>query len=208
MFCSNCGKELPENAKFCLECGQKAAENSAETGAIPTGEVPQAVVSAETPKKSNKAVKIIVVASVALIFIVLFILAMCQTVYNGRISKIKGKYGRYVMTGSNTYSPAIITLEDNGNVIWEQQGKYILGKYTYDFFTDEIHLELVPNMITSSKTFRIRYSDSLIRKGNKTPSSCKNIKVTGGNFNETVFPVLMSGEINQKAGLPDSPTFD
>ena len=34
LICSQCGKELPENAKFCLECGGKATEPLAENETI------------------------------------------------------------------------------------------------------------------------------------------------------------------------------
>ena len=26
MFCSQCGKEIPDNSKFCIECGKDAGE--------------------------------------------------------------------------------------------------------------------------------------------------------------------------------------
>ena len=32
MYCPNCGKELPEGAKFCPDCGAKQSEMSKNTG--------------------------------------------------------------------------------------------------------------------------------------------------------------------------------
>ena len=27
-YCTNCGSELPDNANFCIECGQKISKDS------------------------------------------------------------------------------------------------------------------------------------------------------------------------------------
>ena len=35
MFCSNCGKELPENAQFCCNCGTKRGEISMQLNSSP-----------------------------------------------------------------------------------------------------------------------------------------------------------------------------
>ncbi len=40
MFCINCGKELPEGAKFCLECGQ-AVPNTSASGATEQASEPE-----------------------------------------------------------------------------------------------------------------------------------------------------------------------
>ncbi len=45
MFCQNCGKELPEGAAFCPECGTKVAETVTETV---TPETVETVSTAET----------------------------------------------------------------------------------------------------------------------------------------------------------------
>ena len=45
-FCTNCGKEIPENAKFCPECGTSTDENAAGGGdALPPETVPGAVAN-------------------------------------------------------------------------------------------------------------------------------------------------------------------
>ena len=52
MFCRNCGKELPENAKFCNQCGQKIGD--AEPVTTPAPEpivIPEPVVIPEPEPK-------------------------------------------------------------------------------------------------------------------------------------------------------------
>ena len=33
MFCKNCGKQIDDNAKFCIECGTKVEKNDVDTAA-------------------------------------------------------------------------------------------------------------------------------------------------------------------------------
>lgn len=68
MFCSKCGKELPEETKFCPFCGQQnvAAVNQAKAESAPTvSPVPENVPE----KKGNKA-KMVGIAATALIVVV------------------------------------------------------------------------------------------------------------------------------------------
>jgi len=39
VFCSKCGKELPENAYFCSNCGVKTAKGQEAKVAMPYGEM-------------------------------------------------------------------------------------------------------------------------------------------------------------------------
>jgi len=39
VFCSKCGKELPENAYFCLKCGVKTAKGIEANVSMPYGEM-------------------------------------------------------------------------------------------------------------------------------------------------------------------------
>ncbi len=61
MFCQNCGKELPEGAAFCPECGAKVAETvtpeTVET--VSTAETVASAAAASTAvfDEENKAVK-------------------------------------------------------------------------------------------------------------------------------------------------------
>lgn len=49
MFCSNCGKELPENVKFCPDCGYKIGESQGQ----PQPQAPQVVFIKEKKTKSK-----------------------------------------------------------------------------------------------------------------------------------------------------------
>ena len=39
MFCSNCGKKLPDGAKFCTQCGKQIVFNTAPQSSEPVQEV-------------------------------------------------------------------------------------------------------------------------------------------------------------------------
>ncbi len=65
MFCQNCGKELPEGAAFCPECGAKVTETVTETvtpetvETVSTAETVASAAAASTAvfDEENKAVK-------------------------------------------------------------------------------------------------------------------------------------------------------
>lgn len=48
MFCSNCGKELPQEARFCVNCGTKVVESAAEELESKTT-APQVIPTVNTP---------------------------------------------------------------------------------------------------------------------------------------------------------------
>lgn len=83
MFCNQCGKQLPDDAAFCPECGAKqevAAEASAQA-AIPVQEQPaaQAVpepTPAQAPKKKNGTVKILIPVAAAFVVLVLLLVVL------------------------------------------------------------------------------------------------------------------------------------
>jgi hypothetical protein len=56
-FCTACGKELPEDAKFCLACGTAQGASASEPQVIPPA-----------PKKSNKGGCLVVLTVLCLVF--------------------------------------------------------------------------------------------------------------------------------------------
>ena len=51
-YCSNCGKGLPEGAKFCLECGAKVGRTSVESH-VKHGDISDSVITRSTIGQSS-----------------------------------------------------------------------------------------------------------------------------------------------------------
>jgi hypothetical protein len=87
--CSNCGAELPANAKFCVNCGASTGQQSFENQA--------------TLQKSRKKVFIgisAVVITVVIIAVVLLIILSGNGVLNGADSRFVGQWDQTVGTGT------------------------------------------------------------------------------------------------------------
>ncbi len=54
MFCSNCGKEIEDNARFCRFCGQKLNETDG-AGVIARQGIPEAAMKTETAPAREEA---------------------------------------------------------------------------------------------------------------------------------------------------------
>ncbi len=55
MFCSNCGNKLPDNAKFCTECGAKIASAESQPTQQPASAPAFEPVAEKTPVYSQSA---------------------------------------------------------------------------------------------------------------------------------------------------------
>ena len=53
MFCSNCGKENPDNAKFCAGCGKPIAQAAAQPATAPP--VQQTIINMAPPPQAAPA---------------------------------------------------------------------------------------------------------------------------------------------------------
>lgn len=51
-FCTNCGKEIPENAAFCTECGAKIDGNTAAPAAEPVAAAAQPQQAPQAPQEN------------------------------------------------------------------------------------------------------------------------------------------------------------
>ena len=101
MFCSNCGGNISDNAKFCDHCGEQQITSSQE---IPVPRV-EAGQQEQTPTKKSKK-KII-----GIVLICLQAVSILGVVANGEISNLTGYFtggvsGIFEMLGF--FLPAII----------------------------------------------------------------------------------------------------
>ena len=64
MFCSNCGKQLPDNAKFCDHCGTKQGQ---ATPAPCSQAVPQEQKTAKTSKKKVAGIVLLCLQAASLL---------------------------------------------------------------------------------------------------------------------------------------------
>ena len=62
MFCSNCGKKLPDNAKFCTQCGKQIASNTVVEAAAPIKPEPEPVEVVVEKKLDPKPVEEVIKA--------------------------------------------------------------------------------------------------------------------------------------------------
>ncbi|MBQ4096488.1 MAG: zinc ribbon domain-containing protein [Oscillospiraceae bacterium] len=74
MFCSNCGKEIQDSAKFCNGCGNEVSGSKAQTSASSSSPIEK--LSKLSSGKKKKIAIISGVAVVALVLIVVFINSM------------------------------------------------------------------------------------------------------------------------------------
>lgn len=100
MFCSNCGKELPENANFCESCGmmvkQPDSSQTLYTSAEPVDAQPQ-----PAPKRkalSGKVVAIIGIIAALVLVVCIIVTAVCAFV-GSRANRARN--GQYYSGGYN-----------------------------------------------------------------------------------------------------------
>lgn len=127
-FCSNCGKEIPENAKFCPFCGYRVAMNRQNGSNIENSNfedkkdsVPLDITEDISNKKKTD---INLLYKIVLIFVVLLVASMLFFKYKNNvksfskaeeIKKIVGEW--YDPTGIIISKGDIITLKQQGNDI-------------------------------------------------------------------------------------------
>ena len=86
MFCTECGKDVPEGRAFCTNCGYQMAEAQPPGAAPPPpGQVPPPAQPAVpvTKPKSNKTLIGVIIGVVALLVIVAVVLVLVFVVFKG-----------------------------------------------------------------------------------------------------------------------------
>lgn len=150
MFCSNCGKQIPDNTKFCNHCGaqQQTVEN---TGSAPKAtEYQQNIVdtTSRQPKKVPKKANIIIILAVVLCAFLLgkFVIAPSMVSDSGKDNDTG------IQAGQSQQST-----ENNG-------GSYVdPADPAYDAIFDDtyiVHFQTFLNM--EMKNFALKQDDGII----------------------------------------------
>ena len=157
MFCSNCGKQLPDGAKFCNNCGsQQASTNAAPTQQASTNTAPTQQASTNTaptqqaaPKKPEASAKkkpnIVVILAVVLCAFLFgkFVLAPSMT----------------SDSGNGSTPPKTTTQTQQG----PSTGKNNTSSAAYDAVFDDtyiVHFQMFLGMETNS--FAMKQADGMI----------------------------------------------
>jgi len=98
MFCTECGKEVPEGRAFCTNCGYQMAEAQPPGAAPPPpGQMPPPAQPAVpvTKPKSNKTLIGVIIGVVALLVIAAVVLILVFVVFKGNDTAKAKEYMKY-----------------------------------------------------------------------------------------------------------------
>lgn len=110
MFCTKCGQQIPDDAKFCEFCGEKFGESAGAPKENPVNTLKKGVDNLMSEKKDNKQLIIIgVVAAVALIAVIIIFSLLfgsspkkaVKNYYKDRLKAMNGEYTSDSFWGCN-----------------------------------------------------------------------------------------------------------
>lgn len=141
MFCSKCGKPLPENSAFCPSCGApQGAGGVASVRRSPSGKTVGAIVS---------VIAVLLVAAV-----VVFMLLSAN--------KLSGKYANGTRYNGDYFY--VLEFKSSDTCLWTQDGSTFSG--TYEYLDGEYIINIKGNGYYLSTTFRAeKRGDSLYLTG-------------------------------------------
>jgi hypothetical protein len=112
-FCENCGKSIPDDVKFCPECGAKTSDASNGTQPPISQQTPQ-VSTTVTPPKKRSTVEWIAIGCGGIILLLIFA-AVFSAVYSGRSSTTSSSYNSPVVPTSKIDLVRIESITDSRN---------------------------------------------------------------------------------------------
>lgn len=128
MYCQNCGKNNPENAKFCSRCGQKLS--------------PEAVEAQKQNEKSRKRLGIIICGCILALLVLMIIGGFAYVKFSGRDTEIDAESVVSEAFEASVVSevsaePGTHDLQDALTVYSEDELKELYGQdYTYFLYDD------------------------------------------------------------------------
>lgn len=178
MYCAKCGKKLPDEAKFCLECGN-VVQRSINV-IQPNDDIIEKDDNENNKKRYWLVPKIILEIIVALsVFFSLLLLILWIITIPGKSTFEEN----YVHRTDSFYKYYIVEFHKDGSAVMGAGGHNIVGNYTYDPFKNVYNIKLSPNIVFVATEFVIEKGEDY--KDNGIPESY--ILVTGGFFNKTRF---------------------
>ena len=148
MFCSSCGKEQPEGAKFCRECGKPmvGAQPSPSAEAPPSMAAPTLPVSspgdsippyAAVKPRRNKTPIIVGLAALAVVAIVVVVLVVTLGGGGGDGGGVAGRY-------KSTSSGLGIELKSDGTYDMLDSNEEVMEVFggTYEISGDKIEMRI------------------------------------------------------------------
>lgn len=130
MFCKKCGKEIDDNAKFCMHCGNSINEE-AKNEDEKNDKVNKILedINKETKNKSNKkGLKLIIIA----IIVLAIIIAIVMFVINSGVN-LKSAYNK-VLDQNSSYSKYMTLASDNSYIEIDTNPSDKDDYYSYDAF--------------------------------------------------------------------------
>lgn len=167
MFCSNCGKQLDENAKFCDGCGaqQRAVNdtNSASNQPVPNPQPNvnyQAASNPQAKKAPKKKTNIIITVAVVLCAFIIgkFVIAPSMTSDSGSGSNVGNSGNTVSNSGSQTQSD----ISNNNSTYSSSTGT---TSSDYDEILSQAYIVHFPNVFgvgTSTASFVSKLDDGSI----------------------------------------------
>lgn len=108
MFCPNCGKELPEGAKFCDECGTRLSDMQPDQYEPPYQDAIQEIEEQNPYAAKPPARKISIVKIIAVCAVIALLIGVARASI-GMLLKTREE------TGSQNSGPASVTIRPAGN---------------------------------------------------------------------------------------------
>lgn len=106
MFCSNCGKQIPENTKFCSHCGAQQVASNNINSEKPTmhllNQTDPISPPPAAPKKSKKALILVVVIAAVVITAVILGAFVIAPAFSGGKDLTPGEESSIAVSGANS----------------------------------------------------------------------------------------------------------
>ncbi|OGS40084.1 MAG: hypothetical protein A3K77_00220 [Euryarchaeota archaeon RBG_13_31_8] len=128
-YCVDCGTEIKEGYKFCLNCGTKTEYEGQANNQTTQGNVGYSTQQINTPKKSNKKLIITISAIAAILMVIIVVLLV--VLGGNSVGRFVGSW--VVLSGGNSTFSGSLIFESNGDLKAGNQGaEMTIGKWSIE----------------------------------------------------------------------------
>ena len=169
MFCSKCGKEIPEGSNFCSSCGQPIGNNIIEEPVkvetlndVPTNEAPvyAAPVYTAPVKKSSSKAAVITIICIAAVIIIGAIAVLARSILlnfgKGDLQKqLLRDWSRVEKSGGSSYYTLVLDFDED-EIEYSFDGTYVndvISDYDYEIISKDTIL------VNGYKEIKIEFND-------------------------------------------------